>query len=274
MTKIVGTILTFVLSTFVHFNISELPQNEDIDDTLFTIKSFIDIQESNFYEEIVPQKVKMNVRKDSIESNNNWWSYPETIKGCTRDGDDLLVLVNKEYKLPSTYIPPDLVTVGESVIRRGSNYQLRSIVTDDLKSLVTDAQSEDIDLSIVSAYRSYSTQASTYQYWVNYNNGCVSCADKISARAGHSQHQLGTTLDFSSNEINDTLGAKFGDTNANAWLKENAYRYGFVLSFPQGYESTTGYSYEPWHYRYIGKENALEMRDSGMILEEYLRSKN
>jgi D-alanyl-D-alanine carboxypeptidase len=274
MTKIVGTIITFVLSTFVQFNISELPQNENIDDTLLTVKGSIDVQEDNFYEEIFPQRVKRDITVESIESSSSWWDYPENIKECSRDGSDLLVLVNKEYKLPSTYAPSDLVTVGESVIRRGSSYQLRTIVINDLKNLVSDAKSEGIDLSIVSAYRSYSTQATTYQYWVNYNGGCVSCADRISARAGHSQHQLGTTLDFSSNEINDTLGIKFGDTNASGWLKENAYRYGFVLSFPQGYESTTGFSYEPWHYRYIGKENALEMKNSGRILETYLSSKN
>jgi D-alanyl-D-alanine carboxypeptidase len=85
---------------------------------------------------------------------------------------------------------------------------------------------------------------------------------------------LGTTLDFSSNEISDSLGIKFDNTKASDWLKENAYNYGFVLSFPQGYENTTGFSYEPWHYRYIGRADALLMKNSGMILEEYLRSKN
>ena len=165
-------------------------------------------------------------------------------------------------------------SVGDSVIRRGDSYYLRSIVINDLTDLVNAAESDGIDLSIVSAYRSYSTQASTYQYWVNYNNGCVSCADKISARAGHSQHQLGTTLDFSSSEVSDSLGIRFADTKASAWLVKNAYKYGFVLSFPQGYESVTGYSYEAWHYRYIGKTNALEMKNSGMILENYLQSKN
>jgi D-alanyl-D-alanine carboxypeptidase len=176
--------------------------------------------------------------------------------------------------LPSTYAPSDLVIVGEEVIRRGSNYYLRSIIINDLKEMVNAAKSDGIDLSIVSAYRSYSTQQSTYNYWVAYNSGCVSCADRVSARAGHSQHQLGTTLDFSSSEVNDSLGIKFGDTKASAWLKDNAYKYGFVISFPQGYESVTGFSYEPWHYRYIGKVNAQEMKNSGMILEIYLRGKN
>lgn len=240
----------------------------------FNFNQVIDIEDINIQTDLQPEKVQTSIITSSPSAASNWWEYPDDIKSVIRNGNDLLVLVNKEYKLPSTYAPSDLVKVGDSVIRRGDKYYLRSIVINDLKSLVSDAKNDDIDLSIVSAYRSYSTQASTYQYWVNYNNGCVACADKISARAGHSQHQLGTTLDFSSNEVSDELGIRFADTKASDWLAKNAYKYGFVISFPQGYESVTGYSYEAWHYRYIGRTNALEMKNSGMILEKYLQSKN
>jgi len=261
--KIITAIISFLTSTFSIFNILTLPYNETDDNSNEPYES-ISIEEMNT-EDIQPVQTP---------ASTDWWEYPEDIKECERDGGDLLVLVNKEYKLPSSYAPADLVKVGEDVIRRGNNYYLRSIVINDLTDLTSDAEDDGIDLSIVSAYRSYSTQATTYQYWVNYNNGCVSCADRISARAGHSQHQLGTTLDFSSNEINDRLGSEFSNTKASQWLEENAYKYGFVIGFPQGYESITGYSYESWHYRYIGRKNALEMKNSGMILEEYLKSKN
>jgi D-alanyl-D-alanine carboxypeptidase len=271
MTNFIGNIISFFLSIFSIFNVVTLPQDENWQENANSFKSskIVDIQNINI-EELEPKKVTIS----SNSTPSNWWEYPNDIKETTRSGNDLLVLVNKEYKLPSTYVPSDLTKVGENVIRRGDNYYLRSILINNLKDLVTQAKSEGIDLSIVSGYRSYQTQANTYQYWVNYNNGCVACADRISARAGHSQHQLGTALDFSSNEVNDALGIKFGDTQASKWLQENAYKYGFVLSFPKGYESITGYSYEPWHYRYIGKENALEMKNSGMILENFLRSKN
>jgi D-alanyl-D-alanine carboxypeptidase len=278
MIKIIGTIISFVLTTLTFLNVVEIPQDEDLGNDKSQVNGIIDVAEENVkVEDITPKKVLTNENNNSVQessSGSNWWAYPENIKQTTRNGNDLLVLVNKEYKLPSSFAPTDLVIVGDKVIRRGSNYYLRSILIDDLRDMVNAAKNDGIDLSIVSAYRSYSTQASTYQYWVNYNNGCVSCADRISARPGHSQHQLGTTLDFSSNEINDTLGIKFGDTKASDWLKENAYKYGFALSFPKGYESTTGFSYEPWHYRYIGKTNAQEMKSKGMILENYLRSKN
>jgi D-alanyl-D-alanine carboxypeptidase len=274
MAKIIVTIITFLFSSFSILNVEQLPQSEELNEENRnqSISKAVDIPQEYIIEDVQPEKVVS--KSNSESSSSDWWDYPKDIKEATREGNDLLVLVNKEYKLHSSYAPSDLVRVGENVIRRGSSYYLRSIIIEDLKELVDDAQNDGLDLSVVSAYRSYSTQANTYQYWVNYNGGCVSCADRISARAGHSQHQLGTTLDFSSSEINDALGIKFGDTNASAWLKENAYKYGFVLSFPQGYETITGFSYEPWHYRYIGKANAQEMINSGMILEEYLRSKN
>lgn len=213
--------------------------------------------------------------KEQISTNptTGWWRYPDVIYETTKSGNDLLVLVNKQYKLPSTYAPSDLVRASNSGIRRGENYYLRNVLIPDLTNLVNDATSSGIDLSIVSGYRSYQTQVSTYNYWLTKNNNNVEYVDTFSARPGHSQHQLGTAIDFSSNEIGDALGDSFANTKASQWLKENAYRYGFVISFPKGYESTTGYKYESWHYRYIGKANALDMINSGMILENYLRSK-
>jgi len=276
MEKIISSIITFLFSTLSVFNVTDLPLNEDIvysEKLELTDFNQIAMVENINIEDIQPEKV-VSATTSTTTNSSNWWEYPDDIKTTTRSGNDLLVLVNKEYQLSSSYIPSDLVKVGESIIRRGDGYYLRSIIINDLRALVSNAKSDGIDLSIVSAYRSYSTQASTYQYWVNYNNGCVSCADRISARAGHSQHQLGTTLDFSSSEVNDELGIRFADTKASDWLVKNAYKYGFVIGFPQGYESVTGYSYEAWHYRYIGKSNASEMKSSGMILENYLQSKN
>jgi len=203
-----------------------------------------------------------------------WWTYPKNIKTVKRNGNDLLVHVNKEYKLQSTYTPSDLVKASNSGIRNGNNFYVRNILINDLRDLVNASKADGIDLSIVSGYRSYATQVSTYNYWVKYNGGNTDAADRISARAGHSQHQLGTAIDFSSKEVSDTIGTRFSTTKASAWLQKNAYKYGFVISFPYGYERVTGFSYESWHYRYIGRTNALEMKNRGMILEEFLRSKN
>lgn len=219
---------------------------------------------------------KHDVQENPDPSAGNWWEYTKEIKPTKRSGNDLLVLVNKEYKLPSTYAPGDLVHANTSGIRVTTvrSYMLRSILINDLKALNDDAKKEGLDISMISGYRAYQTQADTYNYWVNYNGGNVAVVDQISARPGHSQHQLGTALDFSSSEIGDRLGSEFDNTKASKWLEKNAWKYGFVISYPKGYESTTGYSYESWHYRYIGRENAKEMVDSGKILEVWLRGKN
>ena len=210
----------------------------------------------------------------STSSGTNWWEYPNEIFTTKRDGNDLLVLVNKQYKLPSKYAPSDLVKASNSGIRRGENYSLRNILIADLTRLITDSKADGIDLSIVSGYRSYQTQVNTYNYWLNKNNNNVALVDTFSARPGHSQHQLGTAIDFSSNEIGDRLGDEFTNTKASKWLSSNAYKYGFVLSFPKGYESITGYKFESWHYRYIGVEYAQEVVNSGQILELYLQGYN
>jgi len=217
-------------------------------------------------------EIKPSARSSS--SVAKWWRYSTNIKETTQSGDNLLVLLNKEYKLPESYAPHDLVLASTSGIRGGSSFYLRNIVVEDLRRLVNAATADSINLSIVSAYRSYATQIDTYNYWVRVNGGSTDIADTISARAGHSQHQLGTAIDFSSSEVSDGSFERFQTTQASAWLVSNAWRYGFVLSYPKGYESTTGYSYESWHYRYIGIANAQEMHDSGMILEVYLESKN
>ncbi|KKP65475.1 MAG: Peptidase M15B and M15C DD-carboxypeptidase VanY/endolysin [candidate division WS6 bacterium GW2011_GWE1_34_7] len=208
------------------------------------------------------------------DTTKNWWEYPDEIFPTKRSGDDLLVLVNKQYKLSSTYAPKDLVKASISGIRRGENYYLRNILINNLKRMVTDIKSAGIDISIVSAYRSYQTQVNTYNYWLSKNDNDVAYVDTFSARPGHSQHQLGTVIDFSSSEIGDRLGDEFANTKASKWLIENSYKYGFVISFPKGYETVTGYKFESWHYRYIGVEYAQEMINKGEILELYLRGYN
>ena len=125
----------------------------------------------------------------STSTDSNWWEYPKDIYPTKRDGNDLLVLVNKQYKLPSTYAPSDLVKASNSGIRRGENYYLRNIIIPDLTRMVIDSKAEGIDLSIVSGYRSYQTQVNTYNYWLSKNDNNVALVDTFSARPGHSQHQ-------------------------------------------------------------------------------------
>lgn len=270
MEKILSGIVAFLLSANT-YTVAYSETNTEENNYSNRIVKGVEVQEIVLLDELSPIKGRYSV---SVNTSTSWWTYPSDIKGTTRSGDDLLVLVNKEYQLPSTYVPSDLVNASLSGIRKGENFLLRNILINDLKELVTAATNDSIDLSIRSGYRSYATQVATYNHWLSVNGGNVAATDKISARAGHSQHQLGTAVDFSSSEIADGLGGTFASTKASKWLAENAWRYGFVISYPAGYESVTGYSYESWHYRYIGREYAKELINSGMILELYLRSKN
>ncbi len=269
MGKILSTIVAFILAINTNTVVYEQKSIDKERQSRVVLEN--EIQESVVVDEIVAIK---SPTISYSSSSSGWWTYPSDIKGTTRSGDDLLVLVNKEYQLPSKYTPSDLVSASLSGIRKGESFLLRNILINDLKELVTAATADGIDLSIRSGYRSYSTQVSTYNYWLSVNGGSISATDKISARAGHSQHQLGTAVDFSSSEIQDGLGGVFSSTKASVWLANNAWKYGFVISYPSGYESVTGYNYESWHYRYIGKTYAQEVHTSGIILELYLRSKN
>jgi D-alanyl-D-alanine carboxypeptidase len=274
MSKIISAIIAFILSANTYTVVYTQESREEIEQTAIVTE---DIVQQTPEEEISP--VKTVTRSPvATSTTSSWWDYPSDIKGVTRSGNDLLVLVNKEYQLPSTYAPTDLVSICSNVTNlrcvNNTNFLIRNILISDLQEMVNAATQDGIDLSIRSAYRSYATQQSTYNYWLSVNGGNVGVTDQISARPGHSQHQLGTTLDFSSAEINDGLGGTFASTQASKWLINNAWKYGFVIGYPAGYESVTGYMYESWHYRYIGKANAQDMVNSGMILELYLRSKN
>jgi D-alanyl-D-alanine carboxypeptidase len=174
-------------------------------------------------------------------------------------------LLDPLYKLPESYVPPDLFVIAQ----QSSTYKARSLLRADLEALLHDAALAGAALEIQSAYRSYSYQAQTFQYWVDKEG--KTAALKTSARAGHSEHQLGTALDFRSKDGPAPWDLEdWATTPAGVWLAENAWRYGFVMSYPKGKEALTCYSYEPWHYRYMGRELAKAIKESGLTLREWL----
>ena len=119
-----------------------------------------------------------------------------------------------------------------------------------------------------SAYRSFHTQCLTFNYKVEVNG--YENAVRFSARPGRSEHQLGVAIDITSASLGWSLTQAMGDSPEGIWLVENAHRFGFGLSYVEGLEDLTGYAYEPWHWRYIGREAALEMAAEGLTLIEYL----
>ncbi|MDP2670978.1 MAG: M15 family metallopeptidase [bacterium] len=187
----------------------------------------------------------------------------------TQKGNELLVLVNKSISLPSTYVPGDLVLLNPSLQTSGKA-RLRNQAAKQLAKMFAAAKTAEHSLVVTSAFRSYSEQVSTFNYWVAYAG--LEAAKSFSARAGHSQHQLGTAADISAASVGYKLTQSFGSTTEGKWLAKNAYLFGFVLSYPKGKEKITGYSYEPWHFRYIGLSSAKKMRDLGLDLETFLKS--
>jgi D-alanyl-D-alanine carboxypeptidase len=139
----------------------------------------------------------------------------------------------------------------------------------DLKAMATAARAAGARLAVQSAYRSYATQRSTFSYWVSQSG--YAAAIKSSARAGHSEHQLGTTVDFRSYGGSAPWYYRdWGTTKAGAWLRNNAWKYGFVMSYPKGKTAVTCYAYEPWHFRYVGRTTAAAIRASKLTPREYL----
>lgn len=182
-----------------------------------------------------------------------------------RDGDYFLNFVNKENSLDK-YAPSDLVELS-SLSARGK--YIRQAAYEKLAALLSDAKKAGVPVSVISAYRSYDRQKSIFAFW----SSRYEDADRFSAEAGHSEHQLGTTIDFGLGDSSVDLDELFGGTPQGRWLSENAWKYGFAMSYPKDKEQITGYIYEPWHFRFIGIEEAGRWHASGLTLSEYLATK-
>lgn len=168
------------------------------------------------------------------------------------------ILVNKFNQLPIDYVPQDLVAVN-------ANQWLTAETAAHYEEMMTAAAAEaDFHYVVTSGYRSYQTQSNLYNGYIASNG--FAWAETWSARPGFSEHQTGLAMDIVAIGTNfDT----FGGTPACAWLAENAHRFGFILRFPAGKEHITGYSYESWHYRYLGVELATKVKNSGLTYDQY-----
>lgn len=187
--------------------------------------------------------------------------------------DDLRVLVDRTHPLPHDYYPKDLVPLWAYVVPTlgGAEMLLRREAAEHLGRMVEDAAADGEELMVASAYRSYVDQRISYARLASIYG---SEAGTMSATPGHSQHQLGTAVDFTNAEAGYEVWRPFGDTSASYWLREHAREYGFVLAYPSGRETETGYQWEPWHYRYIGPENAERLDESGLSLQQFLAREN
>ena len=167
--------------------------------------------------------------------------------------EELLQKYSKVYFLSEHFVPSRLKTIDSTYLATGRKEQyFHADALPFLEDLLESAKDDGIDLTIVSAYRSFETQAELKGAYVQtYGSG----ANTFSADQGYSEHQLGTAVDFSTPNLGGTLGG-FGTTPAYTWLKENAHKYGFILSYPEGNDY---YVYEPWHWRFVGIDLATDL---------------
>lgn len=177
--------------------------------------------------------------------------------------DDLLVLVNKYFYLPSNYKPKDLDYIDGAY---GNKVPIRSVLKEDFLSFQQKAKEEiNVTFMPTTAFREESFQKTLYDNYVN-NYGTIQ-ADTFSARPGYSEHQTGLAMDLKNISLNSSL--RLTDENY-AWLEKNAYKYGFIIRYPKDKEFITGYQFENWHIRYVGKDNAKIIYENNLTLEEYI----
>jgi len=194
----------------------------------------------------------------NVGADKEWYEDPketDTTKG-------VLMLVNKFNYLTEEYEVDDLVDM--SILYAFNGKQIKEEVYETFKKMHIDAAKEGLNLVANSAYRTYAYQKSIYSSYKNSDG--TEAADSYAARAGYSEHQTGLSIDIST--LTSTAD-NFVATKEFTWLINNAYKYGFILRYPEDKEYLTGYGYESWHYRYVGKEVAAQIHDEDITFDEY-----
>jgi zinc D-Ala-D-Ala carboxypeptidase len=174
-------------------------------------------------------------------------------------------LLDTNLRLTRSYEPWDLVSVSRAGLR-GTGL-VRNLIIADLSALADAARKAGKPLAVRSAYRSYATQEATFAMWVRRSG--YEQALKFSARPGHSEHQLGTTIDFTT-APGEPLSSTFGESPAGKWLARNGWQYGFIMSYPKGQRRVSCYGYEPWHWRFVGRDLARQIHESGQVPRRFL----
>ena len=217
------------------------------------LKTYVD-----YYTEDSDQTITHAVAMVNVGANKDHYTDVKQ----TDTSKDELILVNKYNQLPKDYAPEDLTDI--SVQYCYGDNEVSNEVYQKYISMYNAAKEEDLYLIITSAFRDYEFQD---QLWNQYaKSQGEEWADSVAARAGHSEHQTGLTLDivtYNSN-MND-----FENTDEFKWLQKHAHEYGFIMRYPKDKEDITGYDYESWHYRYVGVETATKIHELGITYDEY-----
>jgi zinc D-Ala-D-Ala carboxypeptidase len=212
-------------------------------------------------------------RQDNSANSTKPVTAPSTFNKNQYSLDDpssIWVVVNKTRPLrPQTYIPSDLVIPKVSLRVPGNeSMRMRQVTAAAIEKLFGAAGTDGIQLMVSSGYRSYNYQVGLYGGYAKQSGQAA--ADNFSARPGYSEHQTGLAVDIEPQNQQCDVSECFADLPAGKWLAANAYKYGFILRYPADKVAVTGYTYEPWHVRYIGTDLAERMHQQNVeTLEEF-----
>jgi zinc D-Ala-D-Ala carboxypeptidase len=261
---------TYIKLENIGYNKEEITNILKLDEELVTVVTNRDYEEKIY--ELINEEYFILSRLDRYINLIDTTNIKDVIELVNTDRDysfynninmvdlskDYLVLVNKYHNLDKDYVPSSLVNV------LNGNGQVLEVVNSSLTEMTNAAKELNLNLFAQSNYRSYARQEYLYNNYVKTKG--QEAADRESARPGHSEHQTGLAVDFI---IPGQTLEQFYLSNEFLWLKDNSYKYGFILRYPEDKENITGYIYEPWHYRYVGKEVAQYIYENDITFDEY-----
>jgi D-alanyl-D-alanine carboxypeptidase len=234
----------------------------DPDDILLSFPHYVSDNDARYRSFIAAYPDMPVTRSLALVNIGADYGFYNNISGI-ENPSDLLALCNKNWQLPEDYVPANLRVIADTRFRMTNEAatafeRMRAKMYDDT----------GLELVVVSTYRSFKYQTDLHARYANSDPN----ADSYSARAGHSEHQTGLAIDMLHTSPSGSLrSANFQKTGQYEWMVANAHKYGFILRYPKGYESVTGYVFEPWHWRYIGVEDATRMVNSGIkTFDEYI----
>lgn len=210
--------------------------------------------------EIMPEEIESNIEDTSVEKSTSVSACPKPTSTTNLDRAPM----SRTHSLPADYTPRTLRAIDGD----WGTYCIQEETYQAFVRMVKDAKKDGMDIRIYSGYRSYSTQDRLFKNWQARNP--EGAEYPAVAEPGHSEHQLGTTVDLKSGSSEFGYSNPFGETLEYQWMREHAHEYGFVQSYPEGKSDITGYIPEPWHWRYLGTETATKIKQKGTTITEYL----
>lgn len=241
------TVHTALQADFISTTKNYLTQIESLQMSISSVQD----EKSTLQSALQSEQVRNNSYQQQIQSISSTVGHLYKLSQTDRE---LLQKYSNVYFLNENYVPSALSDIDISLLQRKEKVEkIHSTIKPYLEAMIRDANAQDIPLTVLSAYRSFDTQtALKTSYKVQYG---TTAANRFSADQGYSEHQLGSTVDFTT-PTNGEMLSKFESTQAYTWLLENAHRYGFTLSYPKGNKF---YQFEPWHWRFVGVELATRL---------------